>query len=189
MTLSASAQSYVKLNALTTVFGLINPSVEFTISPHSTYQADLNISPWKKIPGEHHMAFGILLNEYRYFFKEHNRGFYLGCSAGIHVFDMSKPQIEKGWKLEDRYSKGYGFSFGIMTGWEKRLGERWLMDIYLGWSYMLSNYNGYDLDGQIQMNPGHTHPTPYPDPWNGSAEFYPSTVGISFGYKFLKGKF
>lgn len=187
-----SAQSYVKLNALTAVVGIINPSMEVTLSNHSTYQLDVNISPWKRIWDDKHMAFGILLNEYRYYFKEHNNGWYIGGTAGLQVFDMSKPELEKGFGfgLENRYCKGYGFQFGGIVGWEKQLGKnkRWLMDVYLGIAYMLSYYNGYSLDGKINMNPRHQTPTPYPDPWNGSAETYPNTVGISFGYKFLQGK-
>jgi len=186
------AQSYVKLNALTAVVGIINPSVEFTLSNHSTYQLDVNISPWKKIWDGKHMAFGLVLNEYRYYFKEHNMGWYLGGSAGLQVFDMSKPQLEQGFgfTLENRYCKGYGINLGGLVGWEKQLGKnkRWIMDVYIGISYMLSYYNGYSLDGEIDMYPHRTYEPKYPDPWNGTAETYPSTIGVSFGYKFIKGR-
>lgn len=34
----AAAQTYIKLNGLYALVGLINPAAEFTISPHSTFQ-------------------------------------------------------------------------------------------------------------------------------------------------------
>lgn len=40
------------------------------------------------------MLFAIFMGEYRYF-KEHNRGWYLGANIGMMAFDMSKlPYIE-----------------------------------------------------------------------------------------------
>lgn len=191
---SAEAQSYVKLNALEAAVGMINPSLEFTLSKHSTYQLDINISPWKKIWDKKHFAFANILNEYRYYFKEHNKGWYVGGTAGVQVFDMSKPQFFDGeyakFSLENRYCKGYGFNIGGLVGWEKQLGKnkRWLMDVYLGVAYMVSWYNGYSLDGEIDLTPHRPHGATYIDPWNGSAETMPNTIGISFGYRFIKDK-
>ena len=110
---NAASQGYVKLNALYALVGVVNPSVEFAISPKSTLQTDIVVSPWKSI-NRKHMTFAIFMGEYRRYFKEHNRGWYLGANIGMMAFDMSKPYIE-GWKLkfEDRYCKGYGMMFGL----------------------------------------------------------------------------
>ena len=107
-TQQASPQGYVKLNVPYALVGVVNPAVEFAISPKSTLQTDIVISPWKSI-NEKHMLFAIFMGEYRRYFKEHNRGWYLGANIGMMAFDMSKPYIE-GWKLkfEDRYCKGDG---------------------------------------------------------------------------------
>ena len=70
--------------------GVVNPAVEFAISPKSTLQTDIVISPWKSI-NEKHMLFAIFMGEYRRYFKEHNRGWYLGANIGMMAFDMSKP--------------------------------------------------------------------------------------------------
>ena len=70
---NAASQGYVKLNALYALVGVVNPSVEFAISPKSTLQTDIVVSPWKSI-NRKHMTFAIFMGEYRRYFKEHNRG-------------------------------------------------------------------------------------------------------------------
>lgn len=187
---SASAQGYVKLNGLYALVGVINPAVEFAISPKSTLQAEIVFSPWKAIGESHkHMMFGILMGEYRRYFKEHNNGWYLGANIGMMAFDMSKPYID-GWgiKLEDRYSKGYGMMIGVCVGYEYQFGKRWLLDAYFGWAFMDSHYNGYSMDGQIDMNPHRPVQPEYPDPFNGSSEWYPNKVGVSIGYRIFTPK-
>ena len=138
----ASPQGYVKLNVPYALVGVVNPAVEFAISPKSTLQTDIVISPWKSI-NETHMLFAIFMGEYRRYIKEHNRGWYLGANIGMMAFDMSKPYIE-GWKLkfEDRYCKGYGMMIGLCVGYEYQFGKRWLLDAFLGWAWMDSHYNG-----------------------------------------------
>ena len=43
--LPAGAQTYVKLNGLYALAGVVNPSVEFVISPKSTVQTEIVVSP------------------------------------------------------------------------------------------------------------------------------------------------
>ena len=45
----SEAQTYVKLNGLYALVGVINPAVEFRLSPHSTFQSEFVCSPWKSI--------------------------------------------------------------------------------------------------------------------------------------------
>ena len=185
---TAAAQGYVKLNALYALAGVANPAVEFAISPKSTLQTDIVVSPWKSI-NDYHMLFAIFMGEYRRYFKGHNEGWYLGANLGMMAFNMSKPYIQD-WKLkfENRYCKGYGMMIGLCVGWEHRLGERWLVDAYLGWAWMDSHYNGYSFEGEIDMYP-HRHVQPkYPDPFNGSSEWYPNKIGVSFGYRIFARK-
>lgn len=49
---SAAAQGYVKLNALYALAGVVNPAVEFAISPQPTLQTDI-------------MLFTTFMSEYR----------------------------------------------------------------------------------------------------------------------------
>lgn len=89
----ALPQGYVKLNALYAALGVINPAVEFAITPKSSLQTDIVISPWKSINGKH-MNFAIFMGEYRRYFKAHNDGWYLGANIGMMAFDMTKPFIK-----------------------------------------------------------------------------------------------
>lgn len=182
----ARAQGYVKLNGLYALAGVVNPAVEFAISPKSTLQTEIVVSPWKSIHGKH-MLFGILMGEYRRYFKEHNRGWYLGANLGMMAFDMSKPYRD-GWsiKFENRYCKGYGMMIGLCVGWEWQFRERWLLDAYLGWAFMDSHYNGYSFDHRIDMYPHRPVDPPHPDPFNGSSEWYPNKIGLSIGYRIFK---
>ena len=176
------AQIYAKLNALV---GVINPAVEFTVSPKSTFQTEIVFSPWKYVNDhgvDKPMKFGILMTEYRRYFKQHNRGWYLGANMGMMGFKMSKPQFSDGWFLENRYSKGYGMMIGICGGFEYQFADRWLLDAYFGWSYMLSWYNGYSLDGTIDLYPHRPVQLEKPDPFNGSHEWLPNKIGVSIGF-------
>lgn len=187
-TAPAGAQTYVKLNGLYALAGVVNPAVEFAISPKSTVQTEIVVSPWKSIGGKH-MLFGILMGEYRRYFRAHNEGWYLGGNIGMMAFDMSKPYLD-GWslRLEDRYSKGYGFMIGLCVGYEWQFRERWVLDAFLGWSWMSSFYNGYSLDGQIDLHPHRPAEPKYPDPFNGSSEWYPNKIGLSVGYRIISPK-
>ena len=179
------AQIYAKLNGLYALVGVINPAVEFTVSPKSTFQTEIVFSPWKYVNDhgvDKPMKFGILMTEYRRYFKQHNRGWYLGANMGMMGFKMSKPQFSDGWFLENRYSKGYGMMIGICGGFEYQFADRWLLDAYFGWSYMLSWYNGYSLDGTIDLYPHRPVQLEKPDPFNGSHEWLPNKIGVSIGF-------
>ena len=182
----ALPQGYVKLNALYAALGVINPAVEFAITPKSALQTDIVISPWKSINGKH-MNFAIFMGEYRRYFKAHNDGWYLGANIGMMAFDMTKPFI-KDWKLqfEDRYCKGYGMMIGLCVGYEYRFRERWLVDAYFGWAWMDSHYNGYSFEGETDMYPHRPEQPEFPDPFNGSSEWYPNKIGISIGYRIFQ---
>ena len=186
----ASAQTYVKLNALYAPVGVINPSIEVVMSPHSSFAFDITYSPWKSWQGKH-SEFGIVLGEYRYYFKEATRGLYLSVNAGTLLFDIHRFQLFTGGKLisrQDQYGKGFGIAAGGGVGWTHHLGERWMIDIFLSVDQCWSWYNRYTAEGDIVMHPqGHEHYLK-PDPFNGSAEVMPLKGGISFGYKILKGK-
>ena len=177
---TAYAQIYGKMNALLACVGLINPQVEFRLSEHSTFQTELFVSPWKKIFGDYHMLFGIFENEYRYYINSSNRGFYVAADAGLYVFDMSKPYWKNGGvRLKNSYSKGYGYRLGACFGYEYQFRERWLLDAFIGFGYHASWYNGYHFDGSLDMHP-HGHEW---DPFNGSAEWMPTKIGLSIGYR------
>lgn len=183
---AAEAQVYAKLNALYAVAGVVNPQVEMRLSPHSALQSEIVFSPWKSAFGGKHMLFGILMNEYRCYIHEKTRGLYAGANVGLQVFDISKPTLKGGhFGLQNRYSKGFGVMLGLCIGYEHVFAERWVVDAFVGMSWMHSWYNGYSLDGQIDLNPKRPawKQPKYPDPFNASAEWLPNKIGVSIGYR------
>ncbi len=195
---SIHGQVYAKLNGLYALAGVVNPAVEFPLSPRATFQTEVVWSPWQSvtlrgISGP--MKFGIVMNEYRRYFERRHDGWYLAANAGAMLFNMTKPVLSGGIGLSSKSSKGYGMMFGLAGGYEWQLNERWLIDVYFGWSFMSSFYNGYALvdgltDGGVVYDKGEIILTPnghddlaHPDPWNGSSEWLPNKVGISIGYR------
>lgn len=193
----AHGQTYIKINGLYALVGVINPAVEFALSPHSTFQTEIVFSPWKSIKDNgvgKPMLVGIFNNEYRYYFKERNSGWYAGVHGGVLTFNMTKPNFGSGGGLlKNTSAKGYGFNFGAVGGYQWRFGEKWILDAYFGFGYILSYYNSYALvdgvvEGGITYNKGELIMTPHrpvqpnsPDPFNSSAEWLPTKIGVSIG--------
>jgi opacity protein-like surface antigen len=179
----ASAQIFVKVNALYALAGVINPQVEGVIAPHSTLSIDATYSPWKSIKGKH-AEFCIFQGEYRYYFRQAARGWYVSVNAGMTGFDINKPQFFKNGLIsfKKEYGKGFGFMIGAGAGYQHTFRERWVVDAFIAFDFLRSWYNGYNANGEIVMNPqGHEH-YKHPDPFNGSAECVPK-VGVSLGYR------
>lgn len=186
---NARAQIYGKLNLLYATVGVINPQVEFRVSPHSSVELDLTYSPWQSI-NNNHLHFGLFQTEYRYYFKSANNGWYLSGNLGMIGFDMNKPKLFSGGLIsfKEGYSKGFGIMLGIGFGYEYQFRERWLLDVYFAFDFMQSWYNGYNSDGTIIMVPyGHEHYV-HPDPFNGSSEWIPTKFGLSIGYRLFNPK-
>lgn len=186
--LIASSQTTVKMNGLYALIGVINPAIEVPISSRVSLQSELVISPWKSISWkgkQHPMSFGFLINEFRYYFREKQNGWYVAGNFGLGIFNMSKPELFETGKFEfdNRYCKGWSLMMGFGGGYQTSIGGRWKMDIYAAFGWMLSYYNGYSMDGQIDMNPIRSVQPKYPDPWNASGEWMPYKLGVSFGYK------
>lgn len=194
---ASQAQTYVKLNGLYALGGIINPAAEFTLSKHSTFQTELVISPWKSINYKgvgRPMLFGLLINEYRYYFRESNSGWYAGANFGFGIHHMTKVNLGSGPRFKDTSAKGYNVMGGISGGYEWRFAERWLLDAFVGFGYIYSRYNGYALvdgvveggvtynRGEIIMTPNRSQQPVHPDPWNSSAEWIPYKIGVSIGF-------
>ena len=195
----ASAQIYAKLNALYAVAGVINPQLEFVVGPHSSVSIDPMFSPHKTIRwgdrNDIHARFGIFQTEYRFYIKREARGFYVSANAGMHAFDMTRPFFFQGDKLiqfEPGYGRGWGMMVGLGIGYSHTFKERWVVDAFFAFDRMWSRYNDYLENGEINLFPMHQKEPKFPDPYNGSAEWLPSKIGVSIGYKIfdpsLKGK-
>ena len=173
----------LKLNGAYAVVGVINPQVEFRLSPHSAFQTEIVYSPWRSIDG-YHMHFGIFLNEVNPTLLALEIKFGLVLLVFVN-FDMSKPYLNNGaLDFQKRYCKGHGFMLGAVVGYEWRFARRWMLDAYAGFGYMHSKYVGYSMDGVVDMyphRPPHKQPAS-PDPLNASAEWLPTKIGLSIGF-------
>lgn len=187
---AATGQIYAKLNALYAVAGVVNPQLEFVVGPHSSVSIDPMISPYKRIDlGKHkdlHALFGILQAEYRFYINREARGFYVSANAGMQAFDMTRPYLFQNGKIlsfERGFGRGFGMMAGIGIGYSHHFKERWVVDAFFAFDRMWSWYNDYNADGSINLFPRHQKEPKFPDPFNGSAEWLPSKIGVSIGYK------
>lgn len=186
----AKSQIYAKLNALYAVVGVINPQLEFVVGPHSSISIDPMFSPYKTIKwGDRdniHARFGIFQTEYRFYIKREARGFYVSANAGMQAFDMTRPFFFENGKIitfEPGFGRGWGMMVGLGIGYSHIFKERWVVDAFFAFNRMWSKYNDYKSNGEVNLFPMHSHETKYPDPYNGSAEWLPSKIGVSIGYK------
>lgn len=186
----SQAQIYAKLNALYAVVGVVNPQLEFVVGPHSSISIDPMFSPYRSIKwgdrNDIHAQFGILQAEYRFYIKREARGFYVSANAGMQAFDMTRPYLFQGGKFisfEEGFGRGFGLMAGIGIGYTHTFKERWVVDAFFAFDRMWNWYNDYLANGEINLFPRHQKEPKYPDPFNGSAEWLPSKIGVSIGYK------
>ena len=186
----SQAQIYAKLNALYAVVGIVNPQLEFVVGPHSSISIDPMISPYKTIKwgdrNDIHALFGIFQTEYRYYIKSEVKGLYVSANVGMQAFDMTRPYLFNNKKIisfEQGFGRGFGLMAGLGVGYSHHFKGRWVVDAFFAFDRMWSWYNDYLADGQINMYPRHQKEPKFPDPFNGSAEWLPSKIGVSIGYK------
>ena len=186
----AKSQIYAKLNGLYAVVGIINPQLEFVVGPHSSISIDPMFSPYKTIRwgdrNDIHASFGIFQTEYRFYINREARGFYISANAGMHAFDMTRPFFFSNNKIisfEQGFGRGWGMMVGLGIGYSHTFKERWVVDAFFAFDRMWSRYNDYKNNGEVNLFPAHQHEPKFPDPYNGSAEWLPSKIGVSIGYK------
>ena len=186
----AKSQIYAKVNTLYACVGIINPQLEFVVGPHSSISIDPMFSPHKTIKwgkrDDIHARFGIFQTEYRFYINREVRGFYISANAGMHAFDMTRPFFFQNGKIisfEQGFGRGWGIMVGLGIGYSHTFKERWVVDAFFAFDRMWSRYNDYFANSEINLFPAHQNETKFPDPYNGSAEWLPSKIGVSIGYK------
>jgi len=163
---SAFSQTKLKWNGAYWAFGITNMSVETRLSKKFTFNGDLVFSPWESIAGNPFL-FGMVIPEVRFYPKDAFNGFYLGGFGAFQLFRMSK------WNYINtgKYQKGRGFTLGMSVGYELRINDRWSLDMFFGGGWQNSQYRGY-----------HTATGEQYVGWNGSGEWLPYKIGLSFAY-------
>ena len=110
----------------------------------------------------------------------------MSANAGMQAFDLTRPfffQNDKLISFEQGFGRGWGMMVGLGIGYSHTFKERWVVDAFFAFNRMWSHYNDYMENGEINLFPAHQHETKFPDPYNGSAEWLPSKIGVSIGYK------
>jgi hypothetical protein len=166
----SQSQTYVKVNAFTTLLTLPNVGIETSIGKKSTFQFDILASPWKSIKGNPE-EFYIFIPEYRYHFHEKYNGFYVGAHIGATVFNFQK------WNYLNtgKYEKGFGYVMGVTIGYQTKINDKFVLDCFLGGGNQQGFYKGYYV-GTTERYETAKH-------YNKSGEWLPYRGGVMISYK------
>jgi len=164
------AQTYIKVNALTTIFTIPNIGIETSIGKKSTFQFDILASMWKSINGKPSQFYSFI-PEYRYHFKENYDGFYVGANVGATIYNFQK------WNYlnTDLYEKGFGYLLGASVGYQKKINDRFMLDCFVGGGHSQGFYKGYYIGTNTRYETA-TH-------YNKSGEWIPYRGGVMVSYR------
>jgi len=164
------SQTYVKVNALTTLFTIPDVGFETSIGKKSTFQLDITASFWKSFKGKP-SQFYIFIPEYRYHFNENYFGFYVGAHVGFTLFNFQKWNYLK----TNLYEKGLGYVMGVTIGYQKNIKDRFLLDFFLGGGNSQGFYKGYIIGTNTRYEDAENY--------NKSGEWLLYRVGVMLSYR------
>ena len=167
------SQTYIKLNGTYALFAIPSIGIEVGIASKLTFQLDATMSFWNSI-NDRPWVFNQIFPEVRYYFKEKNDGFYSGLHVGYGMFKLSK---NKTYAASNRYQYGFILFTGITTGYQWKIKEKWLLDLFIGGGWSNANYEGFDRDigsARYELGSG----------INYSAQSIPYRGGLMIGYQF-----
>lgn len=166
---SSYSQTYIKLNAATTLVGAPQIGVETSLGKKFTFQGDALGSYWESVNGAPFKTI-MVFAELRYHFKENYKGFYVGGNIGGAKYELQK------WSYwgTDKYQTGEAVFFGATVGYEFKISEKWMVDVFLGGGNQQSHYVGRHRD----TGERYEHSS-----YNKSGEWLPYRGGIMFCYK------
>ncbi|WP_406683832.1 DUF3575 domain-containing protein [Seonamhaeicola sp. MEBiC1930] len=163
------SQTSIKVNAITTLAAVPNLGVEFNIGEKTTFQVDMAASFWT-INGKPY-KFGMLFPEFRYYTREAGYGFFVGGHVGGGKFKLQKGQ----YSSTDYYQEGYTLLFGVTTGYQWRLNDRFNLELFVGGGSSQASYKGYSLETGERLDGAENY--------NKSGEFLPYRGGLMVVYK------
>ena len=168
--IQSQSQTYIKVNAFTTLLAVPNVGVETSIGKKSTFSFDILASPWKSVKGKP-AEFYTFIPEYRYHFKEKNNGFYVGVHIGASIFNFQK------WNYlnTDKYEEGFGYMMGATIGYQAKINDRFVLDCFLGGGNHQGFYKGY------YVSSGERYDTA--QDYNKSGEWLPYRGGVMVSYR------
>ena len=139
--INVSAQTYVKVNGFTLPALMLNAGIETKLSNKTTFQADIFISPWKSL-FDNRMLLATGTLEYRYYFTESFKNWYVAANTGAAVYRMQKfNHLNTGVHQE-----GYSVFLGGTVGYVVKVNDKINLDIFLGGGNAQSFYRSYYND-------------------------------------------
>jgi len=165
------AQTYLKLNALTTLIGIPQIGIETSICKKLTFQADALGAYWGSVnkagaPFKTVMVF----SELRYHFNHNYKGLYVGGHIGGAIYQLQKWNY---WN-SDSVQKGESFFLGISVGYQFLIKNRWMIDAFVGGGNQQAHYTGR----LMSTGERYEHSS-----YNKSGEWLPYRGGVMISYK------
>ena len=172
--IQSQSQTFIKFNGATALLAVPNVGIETSIGEKTTFSFDVMASFWKSFNGHNPMELYTFTPEVRYHFKEKYNGFYVGGHAGPDIYRIQK------WNYWDsnHYEKGFGYRLGVTVGYNIKLSDKFLLDIFAGGGWHQGFYKGLYNDG----TPGR-YPTDKAKDYNKSGEWLPYRGGVMISYK------
>ncbi|TDP03414.1 DUF3575 domain-containing protein [Flavobacterium sp. 245] len=168
----SQSQTFIKFNGATALVAIPNVGIETSIGEKTTFSFDVMASFWQSFNGHSPMEFYTFTPEVRYHFKEKYDGLYVGGHAGPDFYNIQK------WNNWDSnyYEHGFGYRLGVTVGYNIKLSDKFLLDIFAGGGWHQGFYKGYFNDG----SPGRGDKA---ENWNKSGEWLPYRGGVMISYK------
>lgn len=172
LSIQLQSQTFIKFNGATALLAIPNIGIETSIGEKTTFSADVMASFWESFNGHNPMKFITVTPEIRYHFKEKYNGFYAGAHIGADKYELQK------WNYWDtnKYEDGFGYRIGATVGYNLKLNDKFLLDIFVGGGWHQGFYHGYYNDG----TPGRYEKAPN---YNKSGEWLPYRGGVMVSYK------
>lgn len=172
LSICSQSQTYIKGNAITALALIPNVGIETSIGKKSTFQFDIMASFWNSIDGIPR-EFYTFTPEYRYHFHKKNEGFYIGGHVGASIFNVQKwgPVYEG----SDYREKGFGYFIGTTIGYQKKLNDKFALDIFVGGGSHQSFYKGYFISTGERYDKAKNY--------NKSGEWIPYRGAIMISYR------
>lgn len=170
--INVQSQTYIKFNAFSALVLVPNVGVETNIGEKTTFSFDIMASFWESFDDKKPMKFYTFTPEIRYHFKEKYNGFYAGFHTGFDTYELQK------WNYWDsnKYEKGFGYRIGATIGYNIKLNNKFLLDVFLRGGWHHGFYKGLYNDG----TPGSYEEVKN---WDKSGEWLPYGGGIMVSYK------
>ena len=161
--------TYLKGNAVALLAAMPHIGLETGLSKKWTFQIDAIASFWNSVDGSP-LQFLVVTPEFRYYFKERFKGFYVGAHIAGTTFKLSKF-----FRGNNTYEQGFGYTAGATIGIQKRLSDKFNIDIFLGGGTHQAFYKGYDQTTGVRGDGAVGY--------NKSGEWLPYRGGVMLAYK------